>query len=416
MSDDDKNTDDRWDHDERRKEDKYHRSFRRRVINTVTFMILILIAGIIYFYCTLPDPFNTFIVLLRGGFIGLDAFDILPDTNGGIITTNVAKPSTVTPPGGEGDARPKTGGGHWNDHPYPFLIGDKQQFIPIPDLEECVISFQPPAARTEESDWRLPLWVPSYPSSGASNPTNKGDMVREMIGLLTGLPRKPVKNYHMSIRGKLKRCKGMSETVACTQGHPLIDIKPHEQTQNFQPHVIMPIRNFATAFPASLTDKNIAYHQGTKQTTIDEWRSTRDEHMKGSFESWKTMILWWKQAEYYQIALYLPFEDVFWRENGSGAEIVKELSDVLRTKGGFESTNSHDDLKCIWYRIYKDEWHRQQSIMEYIPPYTQEQQQWMMDEMKKFQSHDQVSDDPELVALLDRYIAQIAQFTPLDGQ
>jgi hypothetical protein len=258
--------------------------------------------------------------------------------------------------------------------------------------------------------------VPSYPSSGASNPTNKGDMVKTMIGLLTGLAdNKPVKNYHMSVRNRLKRCHGISETVACTQGHPIINVKAETQTKNFQPHVVMPIRNFVSAFPASITDKNIAYHQATKQAPPAEWRATRNEHLKESFEAWKGMVLWWKHAEYYRVALYLPFEDVFKRDGGTtGTDLVKRVSDVLQNKAGFEAATSHDDLECIWYRIYKEEWHRQQSIMEYIPTYTQDQKQWMIDEMKQFQADGRVSDDPVLVALLDRYIAQIVHFTPLD--
>lgn len=235
-----------------------------------------------------------------------------------------------------------------------------------------------------------------------------------MVGLLTGLSdRKPVKNYHMSIRKKLKRCRGVSETVACTNGHPLVDIKAATQTEMFQPHVIIPIRNFATAFPASLVDKNIAYHGASGQGTSDEWRAIRDEHLESAFESWKELILWWKHADYYNVTLYLPFEDVFRRENGP--KLVGQLSNVLRQRGGFESATSQHDFECIRYKVYKDEWHRQQTLMTYIPTYTKQQQEWMMVEMKKFQSSEQVvSNDPILVALLERYIGQIANSTPLD--
>ena len=39
----------------------------------------------------------------------------------------------------------------------------------------------------------------------------------------------------MSMRhGKLKRCHGISETAACSMGHPFVPIQPEQQTQHFQ--------------------------------------------------------------------------------------------------------------------------------------------------------------------------------------
>jgi hypothetical protein len=51
---------------------------------------------------------------------------------------------------------------------------------------------------------------------------------------LTGLPS-ATKNYHMSVRnGKLKRCHGITETAACSMGHPFVPVQPEGQTENFQ--------------------------------------------------------------------------------------------------------------------------------------------------------------------------------------
>jgi hypothetical protein len=405
------------------KERKRHRSFRRRVLGTVTIMALISISVGTFFYLTVPNPMQSLRESLRGA-VRLEAIEShsLSIERDARSSNAGAKPgfSALTNMDRAGGDFPHTSGtaapsDDSDDHPYPFLIGDGR-FVPIPHLEGCSVSFQPPPPRVEESDWRLPLWVPSFPSSGASNPSNKGDLVRAMIGLLTGLSdRKPVKNYHVSMRNRLKRCRGLSETVACTQGHPLVPIGPEKQVENFQPHVIVPVRNFATAFPASFTDKNIAYHAAKGQSAVAEWRTMRDQYLQSSFESWKELILWWKHAEYYRVALYLPFEDVFRREYGAGTEIVKRLSGVLQNDAGFESATSQRDFECVWYQVYKDEWHRQQSLMEYIPPYTHQQQQWMMEGLREFQSNEKVSDDPVLVALLDRYVNQIARYTPLDG-
>lgn len=87
--------------------------------------------------------------------------------------------------------------------------------------QNCTLSFVPPPPRKEPSEWRKPLWVTSYPASGSASHSKKGDITKQLIDKITGLPQ-ATKNYHMSIKGgKLRRCKGVSETAACTQGHPV---------------------------------------------------------------------------------------------------------------------------------------------------------------------------------------------------
>ena len=82
--------------------------------------------------------------------------------------------------------------------------------------------FVPPVPpRTNPSEWRKPLWVTSFPASGSTSPSNQGDLTKELIDAITGLSQ-ATKNYHRSIAGgALRRCKGLSETAACTQGHPV---------------------------------------------------------------------------------------------------------------------------------------------------------------------------------------------------
>lgn len=49
-------------------------------------------------------------------------------------------------------------------------------------LQNCSLSYQPPPRREkEESQWRKPLWVPSYPASGSASPSRQGDVVKEVI-------------------------------------------------------------------------------------------------------------------------------------------------------------------------------------------------------------------------------------------
>jgi hypothetical protein len=78
----------------------------------------------------------------------------------------------------------------------------------ISRLENCTLSFVPlnnPPRKdpTNQKEWRHIFWLPSFPGSGASNPSKKGDLIKEFIeGLSIGDNHnnqygKPVKFYHM---------------------------------------------------------------------------------------------------------------------------------------------------------------------------------------------------------------------------
>jgi hypothetical protein len=112
----------------------------------------------------------------------------------------------------------------------------------LDSLQNCSVSFVPPPPR-QESEWRRPLWIPSYPASGSASPSKQGDVVKDIIDRLFGMfvarcdvaldndcpfltqfhgpssgKTGAVKNYHSSVRNRLRRCKGLSETVGCSQG------------------------------------------------------------------------------------------------------------------------------------------------------------------------------------------------------
>lgn len=334
-------------------------------------------------------------------------------------------------------------------------------FPTIPHLEHCQVTFQAPPGRTSQSEWRTPLWAPSYPGSGGSGPNKKnggGDLIKTLVERLTGHVddqfHRPVKNYHMSIRnGRLKRCKGISETVLCTQGHPIVPVEPMKQTDNFQSTVIVPIRNPAVAFPVSVTDKAIAYHGLTGQVPEKEWLSTRDSYLEGSVEAWKNLIQYWQGGNnndkddnsYYHVGLFVPWEDLMDVpssssssisrssvediQNGRGPKVVQRLARTLQ-KAGFDVTTSVEDTTCIWYQVVQHEWQRQQDDvrMSYLPSYTTDQQKQMVDVLRQFQREEEArvvqvegggggeGDESKqaLLGLLNRYIDQIQNHLRLD--
>lgn len=307
-------------------------------------------------------------------------------------------------------------------------------FPVIDDLEDCKIEYKSTEpVREDQSEWRPRFWVPSFPGSGSSNPTNKGDILKNLISSLArgdvgegeGL-KNPVKNYHASIKNRLKRCKGISETIACSSGHPTVSTSPETQTGEYHPETIVPIRNPATVIPISYAYKNIQYHGGEKQAAEESWNNMRDDYFQGSFDSWIDLLKFWrgsKEDSYYFTKLYVPFEDLVTTDATKGATMVKKLSDTIsgrdsaNAKDGFFATaTSEEDYKCIWYRVAKEEWEREKLIIgDYIPSYTKDQKEMMVSNLRAF-AVDIESDsfdgdqDAVLVSLLRRYAEQIEKY------
>lgn len=340
---------------------------------------------------------------------------------------------------------------------YPFLVDAKAatkspdnaifstvtlpEFPTISRLEDCKVSYKPlNEPRQNDTLWRKKFWIPSYPGSGASNPTNKGDLLRIIIeGLFSGEEGNergsyfnPVKDFHKSIRNKLKRCKGQSETVGCTSNHPNTPTSPEGQTSEFRPEAILSVRNPATVIPASFAYKNIAYHKATKQAEEEQWRKMRDEYFEVSFESWMNTIKFWRgaseESSYYFTSIYVLFEDLMTTDLSKGTAAVQALSDSIsgrkatNTNDGdfFETSTAQEDYKCLWYRSAKEEWKRQQTIIgDYIPAYTQAQKEKMVNGLNAYAEEVEkdsftAEQDEALISLLRRYAEQIELYVRVE--
>ena len=277
--------------------------------------------------------------------------------------------------------------------------------------ESCTVDYVPPqitTSKSPEEEWRKPFLVPAYPASGSSSPSKKGDIIKKLIDSMTG-SKSSTKNYHMSVRNKLRRCKGMSETVACSQGHPYVSINIEDQTENFQRQVIFVMRNFITAFPASHTDKGIAYHNAKGQAPEDEWNKVRDEYISTAFQSWADMIHWWRKTSSYDVGLYVSYERLM-DDSEVGLDTVRQLHQLI-SDGGFDVAPSQD-IPCLWAKAVRDmKIHEQKVSSEYQPGYTRKQQQFLLDEYEKLIQ--QVSDDIKLVSILKEHVVEIRDKTRL---
>jgi hypothetical protein len=283
--------------------------------------------------------------------------------------------------------------------------------IPIvPDLahlENCTVSF---VLSPNSKIPGKPLWMPSYPGSGAASASKQGDVMKPIVNALSGL-NAGSKNYHMSSK-RLRRCKALAgpsnPTAVCTNGHPMTPVGPEAQTEEFDSRVILVIRNFRDAYPAFHNDKAIAYHGAKGQVDKNEWRKFRDQYLSGSFGQWKETITVWKTMEYYRIGMYFPFETIL--DPQKGPSLMQRLGEQLAAAGFVVAPP--DQMPCIWYRAVHGEHKRQAQFYKYIPGYTIVQRDYLLAEMDKFIQ--EMSEDKELVAILKEYRVDIRDNTQID--
>lgn len=128
-------------------------------------------------------------------------------------------------------------------------------------------------------------------------------------------------------------------------------------------------------------------------------------------KEWENMVSWWINADYYQVALFLPYEKLLDREKGPG--LVEHLRDTLQA-AGFEVAPDID-IPCIWYQVAKKERARQKTLEEYVPGYTRAQQGFMLTELTEFiQKLSKDRGNDQLVSILNEYRDDIERNTRLD--
>ena len=283
--------------------------------------------------------------------------------------------------------------------------GDCLKHPRVVELENCTVSFKSPANMTFR-----PIWMPSFPGSGAASASKKGDLLKPIINRLTGWSAGS-KNFHMSIRNTLKRCHAVNTpTAVCTNGHPLTDINPEKQYKDFNEKAIMVIRNFITAHPAMMQDKAFAYHGAAEQVPNQEWKEFRDKWTKSSFETWKSFILEWKRMKgYYHIDMYVAYEKLM--DPDMGIAVVSQLSQELRQAG--LQVAPDEEIPCIWYQSVAPEYRRLEHFFKYEPGYTSELKQFLVFEMEKLLDGFSGTDEP-LVSILNGYFDDIRHNIRID--
>jgi hypothetical protein len=277
-------------------------------------------------------------------------------------------------------------------------------------LENCTLP-EPPAPRKQ---WTTkPLLVAGYTASSSFEAKGEGDMIKPIIQQLTGNPQ-GARNYHAQTSGLKKCITASAETVACSQGHPIVPIGPETQTKRFDPHVIFTMQNFAMAFPMGASVKSNRYSNMVGQMKLETWREVRDLYLEQAFPKWKSVITTWKSLDYYNISIYLTYEQLM--DTVQGPLAIDRLGKVLESAGfnvvrlsndhAESAIAPHDDsssstlLQCIWKQSVENAVRFQEEYIKYIPPFTAKQRDFMLQEMQQFIEEMTLDNDMELVNIL----------------
>lgn len=128
-------------------------------------------------------------------------------------------------------------------------------------------------------------------------------------------------------------------------------------------------------------------------------------------QAWKDVLLWWINADYYNVAMYIPSEQILSSE--TGPLIVQRLANTL-SESGFEVAPK-EDIPCIWSKVATKELERRKGLQKYTAGYTPEQKQYMLGELTDLiQALSNSSKNQELVSILEVYRNEVEFQTKID--
>ena len=359
--------------------------------------------------------------------------------------------------------------------PSPHTIQEKQhqQLPQRSDFNKSTQTMWVASFPDSLSEQILKTWVQGLLwTNNNNNNNNKNDP----------LVQAPVKTFYMQAKRKttgdgpsfiLRKCQSaISVTVLCTVVHPMVLMSPPptapQYTKYMHPTTLYVLRNPLSAIPAHLQAKAIKYHHlpATQQVSLAEWRSFRTQYLKGSVHSWKDQLRAWIPSStnpnhYYRLGLVLPVEHV--RHPVYGPQLLNRLRQILQDAGHVVVAAANDSpavsssssssipphkqvpswLDCVWYSAidqvptsssvlssssspddsYWQRIHFWDVSLEYLPPYTATELQWMQNELREFVQELTTTNDNDkstsmntLIQLLQSYIQDIQEYPVVEPE
>jgi len=278
--------------------------------------------------------------------------------------------------------------------------GGNSPQLDLTEFEHC--SQTPTSPRKPKEQWSKPLWF------GIVHNSFPDSIHKELIKQLTGL-ESGGKSFYASTK-KLKHCIGETESATCSTG----DGPNNKQRKQFNDKFMFVIRNPKTTFPVAHNYKAIMYHGQEGQVEIDNWREARDTWFNAMMDGWIATINDWKESDY-EAGIYIVYEHLM--DIRKGPKVVRRIGEVLK-QAGFDVVVDDEQISCVWFNALGKErieqYHKSQyDYDEYVPGFTQAQQQLILKALSTYLASVETSDE-ELASILKEYHNDIQNNMILD--
>jgi hypothetical protein len=218
-----------------------------------------------------------------------------------------------------------------------------------------------------------PLWIPSYPGSGA-------ELFRELTMAITSQP-----TVDGALLGECSK-----KFVSCKTHWPTLNYTKRFQDpllkfNQYSPDVVVLLRHPMDAIPSwynqihEVRVKNEFHSTQAPESSWNRWiqlRSTLRERMA----LWKEMILYWllidqRARGHYHVSHWVPYEQLV--SNITGPEILKRVGGTFKKAGSPVS----EDIECLWRYIVVDRRGMKRGHHTYTPLYLQEHKAIFLQEL-----------------------------------
>jgi len=258
-------------------------------------------------------------------------------------------------------------------------------------------------AMTENNNYSgKPLWIPAYPGSGS-------EMMRSVVRAVTG------GQGAGEIYGGDGGCHE-SGVVTCkthwpyTRGMKTIK-EPIEMKDQFHSRYVLLVRNPMNALPSHFNYKfedQSGLKSHTEQAPEQRWIQWRDRKFQRELDDWKNHLVQWKKKaynNYYERSMILVYEDLIDYTKGP-KEIIRLTAEMKRV--GVTGMTPAIGIPCLWYDVVKRKKKETKRAHSYVPGYTEEQKNAFLQTLRDLKDNE-LSDDSQIVTILDNYIQDIQQ-------
>jgi hypothetical protein len=276
---------------------------------------------------------------------------------------------------------------------------------------------------TTTTSSKKPIWVPSFPGSGAelfrelvtaitSQPTVDGALIGRCLGggdydYITCKTHWPTLNSTRRFQDPYHPSSSSSSRRRRRRRHPFRGY--NQNNHEYDPRTMVLIRNPMHAIPSWYnqiyeTHVRVGYH--IQQAPLKNWKRyiVSSSHSGGGgggglgkvreqLQLWKDLIFYWLDHDYYRVQLWIPYEQLI--DPTSGPKLLTQVGTILleQPQQPQQDDHDHDDdddddhtttttttnIECLWNFCVRERKGMKRAPHKYRPPFLREHRRLFLD-------------------------------------